>query len=36
MNSTNKKEELIHAIVLFIIAALAFLGGCMLMYFENN
>lgn len=36
MNSTHKKEELMHATVLFIIAALAFLGGCMLMYFENN
>ena len=36
MNSTRKKEELMHAAVLFIIAALAFLGGCMLMYFENN
>lgn len=36
MNSTHKKEELMHAAVLFIIAALAFLGGCMLMYFENN
>lgn len=36
MTSTNKKEELMHATVLFIIAAIAFLAGCMLMYFENN
>lgn len=36
METTNKREELMHATVLFIIAAVAFLGGCMLMYFENN
>ena len=36
MNSTDKKEELMHVTVLFIITALAFLGGCMLMYFENS
>jgi len=36
METRIKKEELKHATVLFIIAALAFLGGCMLMYFENN
>ena len=35
MNSTHKKEELMHAIVAFLVAAAAFLGGCMLMYFEN-
>lgn len=36
MEKTNKREELMHATVLFIIAAIAFLAGCMLMYFENN
>lgn len=36
MTSSERKEELMHATVLFIIAAVAFLGGCMLMYFENN
>lgn len=36
MNSTHKKEELMQVALLFMIAALAFLGGCMLMYFENN
>lgn len=36
MEKTNKREELMHATALFIIAAVAFLAGCMLMYFENN
>lgn len=36
METRIKKEELMHVAVLFIIAVLAFLGGCMLMYFENN
>lgn len=36
METRIKKEELMLVTVLFIIAALAFLGGCMLMYFENS